>query len=230
MEGILLINKPKGWTSFDVVNHIRRIVANEQKVRPFSVKVGHCGTLDPLAEGLLVLLIGKTYTKMAMDLTKLDKEYLLTARLGQVTDSFDLETEPKFYSAEKPGLSEVKKAIDSFKGEISQKPPAFSALKVGGQRAYKMARKGQEVDLKPRPVTIYKLELISYDYPLVKLRSKVSSGTYIRSLVSDIGTKLNTGAYLEELVRTKIGDFCLEDSLKINNLTAEDLSEHLYYI
>lgn len=230
MQGILLVDKPIGWTSFDAVAKVRGIVASTEGLKPSQVKVGHSGTLDPLATGLLLLLIGKTYTRLATEFTKLDKEYLVTMRLGAVTPSGDLETEAEKRSSYKPGLEEVSEALKLFRGDISQRPPDYSALKVKGQRAYKLARAGKSIELEPRPVTIYSLKLLSYTYPELKLHTKVSSGTYIRSLVVDLGEKLNTGAYMSGLSRTTIGDFNLEDSLKMSDLSYDLMSEKLFFV
>jgi tRNA pseudouridine55 synthase len=191
MQGVLLVDKPAGWTSFDVVNYVRRIVATAEGKKPKHVKVGHTGTLDPFATGLLVLLIGKEYTRRAGELAKLDKTYEMTMKLGETSTTGDPEGEITPVSDRVPTLEELQKAVDQFKGEISQIPPAYSAIKINGQRAYKLARAGQEVVIEPRKVTIHSLEILDYTYPEVKLRAAVSSGTYIRTLVSDLGATLS---------------------------------------
>jgi tRNA pseudouridine55 synthase len=218
MKGILLVDKPLKWTSFDVVAFIRRIVASELNLKPKNIKVGHTGTLDPLASGLLVILIGKEYTRLAEKYTKLDKEYIVELKLGEKSDSADLETEPFFVSDKVPTLASLQNCISSFIGTSLQTPPIYSAIKVDGRRAYSLARQGKELELKARPVTIYSIELTSYDYPKVVLKTKVSSGTYIRSLVTDIGDKLAVGAVMTKLSRTEIGDFKLKDSISLQNL------------
>ncbi|HEY1645956.1 MAG TPA: tRNA pseudouridine(55) synthase TruB [Candidatus Saccharimonadales bacterium] len=230
MQGILLVDKPSAWTSFDVVAYVRKIIASEQKVKPAQIKVGHTGTLDPLATGLLVLLIGKPYTRLATELTKLDKEYLVEMKLGEITESGDSETEVKAYSSYAPTKDEVARALKSFEGESMQLPPVYSAIKVNGQRAYDLARQGKAVELKARPVTIYDIQLTQYDYPMLKFSTRVSSGTYIRSLVVDLGEKLKSGAYMTELRRTSVGDFSLNDSLKVDDLNYDKLAQHLLFV
>ena len=207
-----MVDKPAGWTSFDVVNYVRRIVANAEGKKPKSVKVGHTGTLDPFATGLLVLLIGKDYTRRAGELAKLDKTYEVTIRLGQTSSTGDTEGEITPVSDEKPTETELKAVLKEFIGDIMQTPPAYSAIKVNGQRAYKLARAGKEVVIEPRQVTINSLEIDDYSYPEVKFTVDVSSGTYIRSLVEDIGHALNTGAYTTALRRIKVGGFSLENN------------------
>ena len=211
-----MIDKPKGWTSFDVVNKIRFSVAKERDKKPKNVKVGHAGTLDPLATGLLIVLVGKEFTKKASEYSKMDKTYEVTMKLGQTSVTGDEEGEKTEISERKPSVDEVQQVIDKFCGEIMQTPHSFSAIKVNGQRAYKLARKGQEVVIEPRKVTIYSIELTDYTYPLVSFTASVSSGTYIRSLVEAIGKELKTGAYMSDLRRTEIGDFSIEDSTSID--------------
>lgn len=223
MQGILLVDKPAGWTSFDVVNYVRKMVAQAEGKKPKQVKVGHTGTLDPFATGLLVLLIGKEYTKRAGEYSKLDKTYEVTMRLGSTSSTGDPEGEITPVSDKRPSLKEIQAAIGKFQGEIEQIPPAFSAVKVNGQRAYKLARAGKEVVLEPRKVRINRLELVDYSYPDVKLVADVSSGTYIRTLVEDLGHHIGTSAYTTELRRVSTGDHSLNDACTIRNL-------HLYNI
>lgn len=227
MQGILLVDKPAGWTSFDVVNKVRRIIAIAEGKKPKNVKVGHSGTLDPFATGLLILLIGKGYTKRAGEFSKLNKTYEATMILGQSSSTGDPEGELTVISDRNPAQTELEKALEQFKGKILQTPPAFSAIKVDGQRAYKLARSGKEVKIEPREVTINRLELISYDYPEVGLLADVSSGTYIRTLVEDIGKKLRTGAYTKELRRTHIGNYRVTSSLNIDKLSDEEIELRL---
>ena len=212
MQGILLVDKPQGWTSFDVVNYVRKQVAGVQGTKPKNTKVGHTGTLDPLATGLLVLLIGKEYTRKATLLSKADKTYEVTMKLGETSTTADDEGEKTVVSHTAPTQKAVLEALEGLQGHIMQVPPAFSAMKVGGQRAYKLAREGKKVALEARPVTIYKLQLTSYQYPYVRFTAEVGSGTYIRSLVEDIGKVLGTGAYMSDLRRTKVGNFSLTAS------------------
>lgn len=220
IDGIVLIDKPKGWTSFDVVAKIRGMLKPATGLkRP---KVGHTGTLDPLATGLMVVVSGK-HTKRAEEFSKLDKVYETTMVLGQTSTTGDNEGEKTHVSSDVPTEVAVQAALEAFKGEISQVPPVFSAIKVNGQRAYDLARKGKEVVLEPRQVTIYEISDVMYAYPEVKFTVKVSSGTYIRSLVQDIGTRLGTGAYMSDLRRTKVGDFDIKDSIQIPEFTPEHL-------
>ena len=205
-DGIILIDKPAGLTSFGVVARIRRVLTQEAQKK---VKVGHTGTLDPFATGLMILVIGKE-CKNAEQYSKLDKVYDATIRLGQTSTTGDPEGDITNVSDRIPTLSEVEKALVPFVGEITQRPPIFSAIKVGGQRAYKLARDGKEVEIPTRQVTIHSLELTDYSYPEVKIRTHVSSGTYIRSLAEDIGNKLETGAYCSQLRRTKIADWDID--------------------
>ncbi len=227
MQGILLVNKPSGWTSFDVVNYVRRIVAKHEGKKPKNTKVGHTGTLDPLATGLLVLLVGKEYTRKATELTKLDKTYEVTMKLGFMSTTGDEEGEKTTVSDSVPTESDIVVALAQFEGEIMQVPPAFSAMKINGQRAYKLAREGKSVELEARPVKIYKNTFISYDYPYVKFTSDVGSGTYIRSLVEDLGKTLNTGAYMSDLRRTKVGKYDIADAVVVEGLDEEKIATSL---
>lgn len=207
---IIAVNKPRGMTSFEVV----RIVRNELKLK----KVGHAGTLDPLAEGLLILLTGKK-TKMMESFLTLDKEYVADLRLGVDSKSHDLETEvtqrvPEVNVTEK----ELIEALAKFTGTIEQVPPDFSAAWVDGKRAYHLARRGVEFELKPKAVTISEIRVESYSAPLLRLRIVCSSGTYIRSLARDIGDELGCGSVLERLVRTRIGAYRLEKAVRLEEL------------
>jgi tRNA pseudouridine55 synthase len=229
MDGILLVDKPAGWTSFDVVAKVRGILKQSGVTKP---KVGHTGTLDPLATGLLVIVVG-SYTKRAQEFSKLDKTYEVTMKLGETSTTGDAEgtTTPYIpigsdqtvhvYKKVRTPKEELEKVMKGFVGEIEQVPPAFSAIKVDGQRAYKLAREGKTVVLEPRNVTVYSLQLTGYVYPEVKFTAKVSSGTYIRSLVEDIGQKLGTGAYMTALKRTQVGNFDLTKAQSINGVDSE---------
>ena len=207
-DRIILIDKPTHMTSFGVVARVRRQLS---EVVGKKVKVGHCGTLDPFATGLLILVTGKQ-TKNAGEFMKKDKVYEATFRLGQVSTSGDPEGEITDVSDKQPSREEIEKVITTFTGEIEQTPPMFSAIKINGQRAYKLARKGEVVEIPKRTVTIHSLEILDYSYPELKIRTHVSSGTYIRSLAIDIGEALGTGAYCSELRRTKIADWDVADA------------------
>jgi len=228
MQGILLVDKPVDWTSFDVVNYVRRIVANVEGKKPKNCKVGHSGTLDPFATGLLILLIGKEYTRRASEFSKQDKTYEMTMVLGKTSTTGDPEGELTDVSNRQPTEQEIKDALEQFKGEIQQVPPAFSAIKVNGVRAYKLARDGKEVVIEARPVTILSLKLISYNYPEVKLVTEVSSGTYIRTLVEDIGKVLGTEAYTSKLKRTHIKSYQLSDAVQVDCLNIYNLEQYLH--
>lgn len=227
MNGILLIDKPQEWTSFDVVNKVRRIIQSSDlnvtgKKR---FPVGHTGTLDPMATGLLVLLLGK-YTKKAMELTKLDKTYEVTMRLGQTSTTGDEEGVKTIISASRPSLETIQKTLNNFVGDLMQTPPIFSAIKINGQRAYKLAREGKMPELAPRPVHIEAIEFISYEYPNVQFTAHVSSGTYIRSLVEDIGRQLTTGAYMSDLRRTRVGNFDIANAITLEGISPDIIAGH----
>ena len=228
MNGILLIDKPSGWTSFDVVNKVRRMIEtsglNTTNKKRFPV--GHTGTLDPLATGLLVLMLGK-YTKKVPEYTKLDKTYEVTMRLGQTSTTGDEEGDKTDVSDAVPTKEEVHIALSRFEGDIMQTPPAFSAIKINGQRAYKLARQGKAPELQPRPARVERNILVSYSYPEVHFVSHVSSGTYIRSLVEDIGKFIGCGAYMSALRRTRVGGFRLDQAVSIDGLNAKLLASLL---
>lgn len=219
MDGILLVDKPKGWTSHDVVAKVRNILKKEAGQK---VKVGHTGTLDPMATGLLILVVG-SYTKRASEFSKLDKTYEATIRLGETSTTGDAEGEISTVSNKKPDETSIKNAIAFYIDTYEQMPPAYSAIKIGGQKAYDLARKGKEVKLEPRKVKIYEITDVKYDYPYVSFTAKVSSGTYIRSLAQDIGEKLGTGAYLTELKRTKVGNFSLAEAVLPIDTTIDNI-------
>ncbi len=208
---IILIDKPAGCSSFHVVAKVRGALKREFGHK---VKVGHTGTLDPFATGLLILLSGSN-TKKSGEFLKLDKVYEATLKLGSVSSTGDPEGEITLKSDKKVSLDEIEKVLAGFTGEIEQKPPKFSAIKINGQRAYKLARKGVEFEVPTRKVTIYRLEILEYEYPYLKLRCFVSSGTYIRTLAEDIGEALGVGAYCTELRRTEIGEYNVSDAYKL---------------
>lgn len=223
MDGILLIDKPEGWTSHDVVAKVRSILKNQTGQK---IKVGHTGTLDPAATGLLILVLG-SYTKRAGEFSGLDKMYQAEITLGASSTTGDKEGELAKVSDDRPSKSAVEASLTRFKGEILQKPHKYSAVKIDGQRAYKAARAGKTVEIQPRKVNIYEITDIKYRYPKLSFTCKVSSGTYIRSLAEDIGKALNTGAYLSGLRRTEVGLYSTEQALKLKNIDTKDLSKHL---
>ena len=242
VNGLLLVDKPEGWTSHDVVAKVRSILReelrsknNELRESPNSkfiihkppspkVKVGHTGTLDPFATGLLVLVLGN-YTKRAGEFSKLDKIYEAELILGKTSTTGDKEGEITESSKQEVASREVEEILRRFIGKIQQTPHRFSAVKVGGKRAYKIARAGEEVKIEPREVTIYELTDVKYDYPKLEFTAKVSSGTYIRSLAEDIGEALGTSAYLSALRRTHVGQYKLEDAQKIDQLTLAKIAK-----
>ncbi len=223
MDGILLVDKPSGWTSFDVVAKIRGILRQDGITRP---KVGHTGTLDPLATGLLVIVLGN-YCKRAQEFTKLDKTYEVTMKLGMTSLTGDEEGNKTKISDAQPSNQEILDVMTKFEGKIRQVPPAYSAIKINGQRAYKLARAGKEVELESREVEIYSIQTIVYSYPEVKFTTEVSSGTYIRTLVEDIGEKLGTGAYTSALRRTKINGFDINNALPVQELIPGSVESRL---
>lgn len=215
-SGLILVNKPVGITSFKLVHIIRK----KLNVK----KTGHCGTLDPLASGLMIVLVGK-YTKLQDKFMKQDKVYHATIRLGLKTDSGDLDgkiiSQSDFSHVTKELIGQVCK---SFIGKINQIPPMYSALKVNGQKLYELARKGITVDRKPREITIYCIDLTDYQKDNFSIRVKCSSGTYIRTLAEDIGKKLNTDTVLINLIREEIGNYKLSDALNIDDIKENDNS------
>jgi tRNA pseudouridine55 synthase len=207
---VLLIDKPLEWTSFDIVQKLRGII----KVK----KIGHAGTLDPLATGLLIVCTGK-FTKKINEYMAQVKEYTGTFTLGATTPTYDLESEPQEAKPfEHITAEEITKVTQQFTGEILQIPPAHSAIKVGGKRVYELARQGKEVKLEPRKVTIHAFEITAIELPVVHFRIVCSTGTYIRSMAHDVGQALQCGAYLSSLRRTKIGDFSAADAIPITTL------------
>jgi len=205
---VLLVDKPLDWTSFDVVRKLRRQVRTK--------KVGHAGTLDPLATGLLILCTGK-FTKRINEYMAQEKEYTGTITLGALTPTYDLESEPeqhKDFSFVTPQLV-LDTIAASFSGAIMQTPPIHSAIKVDGKRVYELARKGKEVRLEPRPVTIKAFEIVSFQLPVLDFRVVCSTGTYIRSLANDLGAALGCNGYLSSLRRTRIGQFSVDDAMDI---------------
>ncbi len=237
-QEILLVDKPAGISSFGVVARVRRILTEQRREQikqewtssgkkledlpksalPKRVKVGHAGTLDPFATGLLILLLGKA-TKRAGEFLKKDKRYEATICLGKVSSTGDVEGEIIENRVEKiPSLDEVKKVVQSFVGETTQKVPAYSAVKIEGRRAYDLARKGIEVEMPERKVTIYEISVLDYRWPELMIDCKVSSGTYIRALGEDIGKALGVGGYLTALRRTEIGDKKVSEAVTLEEM------------
>jgi tRNA pseudouridine55 synthase len=202
-DSILFVDKPAGITSFGVVARVRRRLSEQLGKK---AKVGHTGTLDPFATGLMIIVTGKE-CRNAMNYSKLDKEYEAVIRLGQTSTTGDPEGELTNVSTQIPTKEAIEASLTPFRGLITQRPPMFSAIKINGRRAYDLARKGEVVEMPERQVTVYSLELLDYAYPDVRIRTHVSSGTYIRTLAEDIGKVLETGAYCAELRRTKVGEW-----------------------
>lgn len=212
----LYIDKPLGWTSFDVVKRVRGVLLHRLHRRKF--KVGHAGTLDPLASGVMIVVTGRA-TKLIEQLQAGVKEYVATIRLGATTPSFDLETEiDATYPTEHITRELIEEVLPRFRGRIEQIPPSFSACKIDGQRAYKMARKGKEVELKPKVLVIDEIEILSFNPETMDLTLRIvcSKGTYIRALARDIGEALSSGGHLVALRRTRVGDVKIEDCLSVD--------------
>jgi tRNA pseudouridine55 synthase len=229
MEGLLLVDKPAQWTSFDVVNYVRRMVAQIEDKKPRNVKVGHTGTLDPAATGLLVLCVGKNYTKKVPELIKQDKTYEVELTLGKSSTTGDKEGEILNVNNKQPSIDKINSVISEFVGEIEQTPPIYSAIKINGKRAYDLARAGKEVEMKARKVVIHSINNVTYNYPFVRFETRVGSGTYIRSLAVDIGEKLGTGAYMSNLRRTSIGDDLITNAYPVKDISPEILQKALDY-
>ena len=212
---ILLFDKPLEWTSFQVVNKVRWMIRKSCHIK--KIKVGHAGTLDPLATGLLIIATGK-FTKRINELMGQEKEYIGTMTLGATTPSYDLETEiNEQFDTSHISEEHIHKATQQFIGDILQQPPIFSAIKKEGKRLYEHARKGETVEIPKRQVHISEFEITDITMPLIQFRVKCSKGTYIRSLAYDFGKALNSGAHLSMLRRTKIGDYNVNDALKIED-------------
>lgn len=243
IDGLLLVDKPSGISSFGVVARVRWLITQDIKSRHelrgycknsqqhvdkcrCKVKVGHTGTLDPAATGLLVLAIG-AYTKKVPELIKQDKTYEVEMTLGKQSSTGDKEGTILTTSDSIPSTEVVKEALTHFTGTYMQTPPVFSAIKVNGRRAYDLARRGKEVVIEPRKVTIYNNLFNSYDYPIVTFTSHVGSGTYIRSLVEDIGTYIGTKAYMSNLRRTCINTFAVDDAVQFEDLNIQKIKQAL---
>jgi tRNA pseudouridine55 synthase len=217
----LLINKPKNWTSHDVVGYLRKIT----KIK----KIGHSGTLDPFATGLLIVAIEKKYTKQIDKFHNLDKTYAAELTLGKISDTYDCTGKiSDFKKHTKPAKKEIEKTIIKFIGEQKQIPPMFSAKKIKGQKLYDLARKGIEIKRKPNIINIYSIKINKYSYPILSLTIRCSTGTYIRSIANDIGKELKIGAYCSKLKRTKIGDYDLKNAGKIKQISSENLKKYSF--
>ena len=210
---LLLIDKPLKWTSFDVVNKIRWLIKREFGIK--KIKVGHAGTLDPLASGLLIICTGKM-TKRIEQLMGKEKTYLAKICFGATTPSYDLEQEvDATFPSDHIDKAEVLKVLPDFTGSIQQKPPVHSAIKKDGKKLYEYARKNEEVEIPSREVIIHRLAILNFDHPYVELEINASKGTYVRSLAHDLGKSLQSGAYLAGLKRTKIGQYSIDDAMSI---------------
>lgn len=213
LNGILVIDKPLGWTSARACHHVRRVTGG--------AKVGHAGTLDPLATGVLVLCLGRA-TKRISQIMGTEKRYEAMIDLSKTSPSDDLETEPEPVPVDRPpARGEVERALAPFHGTIRQRPPAYSAIQVRGERAYHAARAGRAMELEEREVVVHEIKLLSYEWPLLKLEIRCGKGTYIRSLARDIGEALGTGGVLTGLVRTAVGPFSLQAARSPEDITPE---------
>jgi len=210
----MLFNKPLGWTSFDLVKKVKNLIRNSFNIR--KIKVGHAGTLDPLATGLLIICTGKA-TKKIQEIQAQEKEYIATFSFGKTTPSYDLETEfDKEFPADHISEPLIREVIPCFIGEQDQVPPVYSAKNIKGRRAYEYARKGLEVEIGASRIKIHDIHIEDYSHPEVTLRIKCSKGTYIRSLARDFGQALESGAYLSKLIRTQIGEYQIDDAIDLD--------------
>jgi tRNA pseudouridine55 synthase len=228
MQGLLLVDKPKGWTSFDVVNYVRKIVARAEDKKPRNVKVGHTGTLDPAATGLLVLCVGREYTKKVPSLIKHDKSYVAEITFGASSTTGDvegvIEQDSHMPVCTKTDMDNV---LPNFIGTIQQTPPSYSAVKVNGKRAYELAREGKTPDIQPREITIHDIYTQSFNWPTATITCHVGSGTYIRVLAEDIGKALGTTAYLSGLRRTVVDTWSVDQAVQVDDLSEEVIRENL---
>jgi tRNA pseudouridine55 synthase len=225
MDGMINLDKSPNISSARAVDKVKRLL-------PRKTKVGHAGTLDPFATGVLVLLLGKA-TKYCERLMDRPKQYQATIKLGATTATDDLEAPEEPFPGFEPGshvgpaLAAVRDVLPRFVGTIQQRPPAFSAMKVGGRRAYNLARRGDAVELQPRAVHVYGIELLAYDWPLLRIRVDCGRGTYVRSLARDIGEALRVGGYLTQLRRTRVGDFTIDRAVTLEALAADGVERHI---
>ncbi len=212
-SGIFGVYKPKGISSFGVIARLKRVLQIK--------KIGHAGTLDPLACGVLVIAVGREATKQIAEQVQKEKEYIAVIRLGQTSTTDDEEGEKTINDIKtETKISEIESVIKKFIGEISQIPPAFSAIKIGGKRAYKMAREGKEVIMQARPALVKEIEILDYVWPHLKLRIVTGPGVYIRSLARDIGQELGVGGYMADLERTRVGDFTKDEALDLEKIVS----------
>ncbi len=216
IDGLLLIDKPEGLSSYDVIRRLKPLFEKKQKI-------GHAGTLDPFATGLLIVTLGKC-TKLFDDFQLMQKQYRVVGEFGYETDTYDITGEKTFEGLKEIGKEDLEKALENFRGEILQIPPNFSAKKIGGKRAYELARKKEDFKLEPKKVKIYDLELKDFEFPKFELLVNCSKGTYVRSLVVDIARDLKTFATPISLRREKIGDYDVEDAVSLEEV---DLEKHL---
>ncbi len=225
MNGVLNLDKPPGVSSARVVARVKRLL-------PRGMKIGHAGTLDPFATGVLLLLVGKA-TKVCERLMDSPKQYEAVIRLGATTETDDRDTPAIPWTPSRggeltvPDLNAVESALPALTGQIMQRPPAYSALKVGGRRAYDLARAGHEVAMQPRPVNVYRIELLDYNWPLLRLRIDCGRGTYIRAMARDLGEALDVGGHLAELRRTAVGKFRIQDAVRPEVLESDGIAPHL---
>lgn len=220
MEGVLVLDKPAGLSSARAVSLVKRLL-------PRKTKIGHAGTLDPFATGVLLLLIGRA-TKSCEQLMDQPKTYETTIKLGATTETDDPESpEVVTESSSIPAIEDIRGALTSLVGAIEQTPPKFSAIKIGGRRACDRVRDGQTVELKPRTVRVYSIDLLHFEYPFLKLRIDCGRGTYIRAIARDLGETLGVGGYLTQLRRTRIGAFSIDDAKALGVLTNSNLPEHV---
>lgn len=220
IDGILLINKQKDITSYDVIRKLKRVL-------PKGEKIGHGGTLDPFATGLLIILLGKA-TKLMNSVHRLKKEYIVRAEFGYATDSQDITGQKIDISNDLKKISkeEIEKSIKrNFLGEISQIPPMFSAKKINGKKAYELAREGKEVKIEPKEITIYSFEVVNYNWPYITFSISCSTGTYVRTLINDLGRKLGTFATAIELERVSIGDFDISGAFSSEEINSENIEK-----
>ena len=224
-SGFLLIDKPTGWTSHDVIDHLRRVTGERT--------IGHAGTLDPFATGLLIVGVGRDATQRLAGFLKMDKEYEAAVRFGATSDTDDrtgiisLPHEGGTQGRGMPTRDIIERALKTFHGTVQQLPPAYSAKKVAGKKMYELARAGKEVPRKPATVTVHALDVLGYEWPLLRLRVRCSSGTYIRAIARDLGEALGVGGLLEELRRTMIGEYRVEDAVDPRKVTSSEINSSL---
>lgn len=214
MEGIFAVNKPRGMTSHDVVAIVRKVT----RVK----RVGHGGTLDPMAEGVLVIAVGRENTKLLEIFVKGEKEYIAEVFLGAKSDTYDAEGVIQIVNENiKPTKDEILEMSKLFTGNIYQVPPIYSSVKINGKPAHRRVRKGEQIELKPRKVVVKSIEILDYSYPILKLKVATGPGVYIRSIANDLGDKLGTGGYLKGLLRTRVGKFELKDAIEIDKFRSK---------